>query len=602
MGSPVTRSSLTLARWREIAWLPIALSALAIAFPAGAPALLAAAVFLFLVAPALFKGRLGRPWMLSAAAAFFLFACGMTIFDQPAAPFDLFEDGQILAPADVYLHGGRPYLDTAPVHGWGADGGLDAFLFRLGGATLAMFRIRRAVMTALAVVALAAAAGALFDRMIWRGLAFLAAFGLCPFVSERQILAFAALFALLEGTRSSRRGWFAGAGALGACELFYSLDLGLVVLAGGLFGVVTSPFLASGLRRPGSGARDALAYFGGALAASLPFLGRLARTHSLGRFLRVSFVEIPRTVGDVWGLPAGSAEKILRDPDPRRVLLEILAAPSMPSFFLLLLLAGAAAALLLRAAVGRFDGVDRRAWISVAIAVAAVRGVLGRADAGHLALYGVFAGLPAAWLVYRASRAGNGRVVLTGAALVLLAPLRPLETFSLELRAVASAARDRDRRREDGVALPRTGRAMLPRGQAEEIEDLRRYFDARLRPDETFFDFGNEPGLYFLLNRRMPVRFASVAFYESTRDQDEVIARLERERPPLVLLASGTGRDSFDGVSNRARAPRVAAYLDSAYEACGEVRGRKIGRRKTAATGCPGSPGASGRIPSGPGA
>src|SRR5204863_320567 len=122
MGSPITRSSLTLARWREIAWLPIALSALAIAFPAGAPALLA----------------------------------------------------------------------------------------------------------------LAAAAGALFDRMIWRGLAILAAFGLCPFVSERQMLAFAALFALLEGTRSSRRGWFAGAGALGACELFYSLDLGLVVLAGGL--------------------------------------------------------------------------------------------------------------------------------------------------------------------------------------------------------------------------------------------------------------------------------------------------------------------------------------------------------------------------------
>ena len=85
-------------------------------------------------------------------------------------------------------------------------------------------------------------------------------------------------------------------------------------------------------------------------------------------------------------------------------LLEILAAPSMPSFFLLLLLAGAAAALLLRAAVGRFDGVDRRAWISVAIAVAAVRGVLGRADAGHLALYGVFAGLPARQFVKSADQ------------------------------------------------------------------------------------------------------------------------------------------------------------------------------------------------------
>src|SRR5439155_12741370 len=221
-----------------------------------------------------------------------------------------------------------------------------------------------------------------------------------------------------------------------------------------------------------------------------------------------------------------------------------------------LLLAGAAAALLLRAAVGRFDGVDRRAWISVAIAVAAVRGVLGRADAGHLALYGVFAGLPAAWLVYRASRTGNGRVVLTGAALVLLAPLRPLETFSLELRAVASAARDRDRRREDGVALPRTGRAMLPRGQAEEIEDLRRYFDARLRPDETFFDFGNEPGLYFLLNRRMPsLRERRVLRVDarSGRGHRPSRARASPARPPRERNRPGFVRRGFEP---RARPPR----------------------------------------------
>jgi hypothetical protein len=591
VGRSISSPALTLRRSGEIAWISIALSALAIAFPKTASVVLAAALFLFLVLPVLVPGRLGRPWMLSAAAALFLFVCGATLFYQPGASLDLFEDGQILAPADTYFHGGRPYVDTYPIHGWGADGGLDAFFFRTFGATLETFRIRRAAMTAFALLALAAAASALFEQRTWGGVTLLAALGLCPFPSERQMLAFATLFLLLVGARTGRSGWFAAAGALGACQLFYSLDLGLVVLAGGLFGVATRPFLVSGLRRSGSGPRDALAFLGGALAASLPFLGLLARTGSLGPFLHVSFREIPRTIGDVWGLPANSAEKVLRDPDPRRVFLEIVAGPSMPSLLLLLLLAAAVAVLLLRSALGKFDGADGRAWISVAIAGIAFRGVLGRADAGHLALYGVFAGLPAAWLLHRASRSVNGRVALTGAMLVLLAPLRPLDTLSLELRAVAGAARERERRAEEGLHLPRTGGATLPPAQAGEVTALRRYFDARLAPGETFFDFGNEPGLYFLLGRRMPVPFASVPSYESPARQDEVIARLEREQPPLAVLASGTGRDSFDGVSSRERAPRVAAYLDAAYEPCGEVRGRKIGRRKAnPETTCPRSP------------
>src|SRR2546427_11907936 len=121
----------------------------------------------------------------------------------------------------------------------------------------------------------------------------------------------------MSGARAGRRGCFGAAGAVGAGQPLYSRDLGLVVLAGGIFGVATRPFLASGLRRPGSGPRDAVAFLGGALAASLPFLGLLARTGSLRPFLHVSFREIPSTIGDVWGLPAGSAEKGLRNPDPR---------------------------------------------------------------------------------------------------------------------------------------------------------------------------------------------------------------------------------------------------------------------------------------------
>ena len=472
-------------------------------------------------------------------------------------------------------------------------------LFRIFGATLETFRARRAVMTAAAFAGLATAAGALFRPFAWKAVAFLAALCLCPFVSERQMLAFASLAFLLEGAWSDRRRDFFLAGALGACEVFYSLDLGLVLLAGGLAGAATRPFVASGFRRIGPGLRDAAAFAGGALVASLPFLAVLLRAGSLGAFLRASFLEIPGTIGDVWGLPAGSARDLLAQGDPRAMLLEIGRSASQSGLFLVVVVSAAAATALLRAAHGKFEGPDGAAWIAIAVAAVAIRGALGRADAGHFALYGVFAGLPAAWLLYRASHAPSARALLTAVALAfLLLRLRPIATLSQELGAIAAGTKTREAWRRSGVRVPRSGRATVSAEEAEDVRALSTYMDARLSPQETFFDFANEPGLYFLLARRMPVRFSCVPCYESPDHQEEVIARLEKERPPIAILAGGTGRDAFDGVSNRARAPRVAAYLDARYEPGEEVRGRRMARRRTAPGPIPiRTPSAAGRSP-----
>lgn len=574
--------------WSAIVWVSVLLCAGAAAFPKVAPVFLAAALFALLALPAIAPAALRRQGLLAPAAVLFLFACGLTVFHQPGGLLDLFEDGQILAAADTYGNGGRPYIDTYPIHGWGADGGLDAVLFRIFGATLETFRWRRAVMTAAAFAGLAAAAGALFQPFAWKGIAFLAALCVCPFVSERQMLAFASLFFLLLGARSERPRHFAVAGALGTCELFYSFDLGLVLLSGGFAGAFTRPLLASRFHRIGSGARDAIAFAAGAVVASLPFVLLLARTGALVSFLRVSFLEIPATIGDVWGLPAGSARALLAQPDPRAMLLEIGAGGSQSGSFLLIVVSAAAATALLRAAHGTFDRTDGAAWIAIAVAAAATRGVLGRADAGHLAFYGVFAGLPAAWLLFRASRASSARAFLTAAALaLLLLRLRPLATISQELQAIAAGAKNREAWRQTGVRVSRGGRATVSASEAGDFLALRKYLDARLAPRETFFDFANEPGLYFLLARRMPIRFSCVPSYESPAHQDEVVARLERERPPVAILSGESGRDAFDGVSNRTRAPRVAAYLDAAYEPMGEVRGRRMGRRRPAPPAIP---------------
>jgi hypothetical protein len=553
-------------RLERFAWIPITLSAAALFASDGATLLLTLAAALFLAAP-LFLPE-ARRWraLTGAALLFFLAACGWAIYYRPDAPIELFEDGQILTPAQTYASGGRPYLDTYPIHGWGADGGVDGFFFRLLGPSLRTFWWRRAAATALALSALGLASGVLFGGILWGAVGLVCALGFCPFLSERHLAIFVALALLLRAARQDRpRDWFLS-GILCAVTVFVTLDFGLVAVIAAIAASILLAVLDS--RRKGRGrATPVLALLSGIGAGGLPFLAILGRDGAASAFFRVSFLEIPKTITDTWGLPAGSASLFLRSGSPDRVFSALVSGGEMPSLFLLVILGGGTTLFLLRSARGILEPVDRAAGAALAVAGAACRGVLGRADAGHLALYGVFAGLPAAWILYRAARARRHPMLLSAAVLaLLLARLHLHRVVALEAGVVADAEGAR-------------GAARGARPQAAEISALRRYFDSALAPGQTFFDFGNEPALYFLLGRTPPTRYACVPFYEAEEKQREVVEALERLRPPLAILAGGGPRDAFDGVSNRERAPHVAAYLDAHYEPAGKIHGRIIGMR-----------------------
>jgi hypothetical protein len=162
----------------------------------------------------------------------------------------------------------------------------------------------------------------------------------------------------------------------------------------------------------------------------------------------------------------------------------------------------------------------------------------------------------------------------TAAAFFLL--LRPDLAVSRVLRSIEDA--EKIRRLDTVAATPFGGPAsvILERHQAKDLETLRQLMDEVVPAGKTFFDFGNEPGLYFLLNRRPPVRYSHVPSYETGEKQREVIAALERERPPMAILSSGSPTDVFDSVPNRERAPLVARYLDTHYRVVGKVGPRTV--------------------------
>ncbi len=250
----------------------------------------------------------------------------------------------------------------------------------------------------------------------------------------------------------------------------------------------------------------------------------------------------------------------------------------MPWLFHATVLAAAAGVLLFRSIRPGLSRTDHAALAATSFALLAMRGALGRADAGHLLMHGVFAALPAAWLLYCAAYATYARWLLApllAAALLIVA--RPFW--------IGAVIRDGLLRREPAPgcerALGESGR--MPCAQADELEALRAWIDREVPAGQTFFDYGNEPALYFLFDRRPPTRFSCGApCYEGEPRQREVINALERERPPVAILASGSWRDTFDEVSSRRRTPLVAEYLDRHYDPLGRIGTRTVARRRTA--------------------
>ena len=515
-----------------------------------------------------------RGWLLGIVLVV-IFAAAVRIVGPTRGAIELFEEGQILTPMQVYLSGGAPYIDTYPVHGWGTDGGVDALAAKFFGPTFEVMRSRRALWAALGVPALALACWALFRRPLWSLGAFGLALSLCPYPSERQMPSFAGLAALVWAARSGRRRAWVGAGVVSCAALFYSLEYGVFLVSAGVLTTVTLGLFE---RRWTVVAKTTPAFLAGVALAAVPFLWRLAEHDAVKPFLHASFRELPRTITDVWGLPAVSAVPIVRDGSVGILGRALLFREALPWALHAAVLSLAVTVLLWRSAVPGVSRTDRAAVGATWFAILAMRGALGRADYGHLVMHGVFIALPAAWLVFRAWRAPDWRWLLAPAlVLVLVVAARPGPAAALAWSGIRGSTVPSECLRPTAG-----GRAILPCWQAGELETLRASMDAALGPSETFFDFGNEPALYFFLERRPPVRFPCAPCYEGEAAQREVIAALERVKPPVAILASGSWRDAIDGVPTRERVPLIAEYLDRHYEPAGKVGPRTLARRRAA--------------------
>jgi hypothetical protein len=495
---------------------------------------------------------------------------------------DLFHRGESLGPAFDYLRGKVPYRDVFVLHGLLEDGQLDAWLFQLFGRNVDIALARPVVLGSFAVPALWYVGMAIFDSIPLAAVVMLLG-AVTTVDNERELWEILVLALLLAALRKGSKTLFVLSGIAAGVTLFFSFDIGLYSIGGGL--VVCGALASRRLARPrlaarvggGDAARPAgvdagapLLLLGGTALGAAPFVIYLAARGALKAFFDTSFRTIPKIIDAVWSLPFPDLTSTFRS---KNLNLHTLSDFFLNEQFRFILnpLVICIAILVLLWRRKRWEWIDAALFALTAFAILTQRSALGRADFPHQYFSAFLIGPMILILLVLFARVGRLWVAL----------LVPLLAFALWVPDIANTRLDDTTHYQGRVSH------VVRDAQAEEIKnriDAVRYWVWQdSKPNQPIFDFSNQPALYFFCERPNPTRFYQVPILSPPEFQRETILALEKAKPPVVIRRSPQEFDVFDGIDNAIRAQAVAAYLDDFYSFAHTTRGVEVWVRKSPA-------------------
>ncbi len=555
-------------------------------------------VVLALLLVALIAMRIRRPpdestaWKLAAwlLVPALLYCLSYASTAQLSQWIDLFHRGESIGPASDYLRGKVPYRDVFVLHGMLEDGQLDAWLMQLFGRSVEVSVEQSVVLGGFLALSLWYLGIVLFES-IPLAMLVVAMGAWTTAENNRTFFQVAAVAFFWHGLKRNRRGSLLAAGVLSAIALFFSYEIGLYSIAGGLAAIALLAVTARRADAPRLPLRSALLFFIlGMALGSAPFLIYLGMHGAAGDFFQTSFVTIPRIIDAVWSLPFPDLVSTFRSDLNLHTLADFILYEKFHLIISPLVIVVAAAYCIQRWIRRRADRTDQALLVLTVFAAVAQRTAFGRAEFRHqyfaAFLLGPMLALLAVILARRLRQiwsAGNpdARAFIVA---VIVAAIPGIALLFWVPDLVNSRVDD---------FRGYQGRVLRPfrDGAAEAVNDRIRavvaHVQALTKQNDPIFDFSNQPAFYFFADRPNPTRFYQVPILSPPAFQAETIRALERASPKVVLRRSPEGFDVFDGVPNNVRAQAVAAYLDDCYEFYRNARGVEIWRRKPAATAAP---------------
>ncbi|HUP58993.1 MAG TPA: hypothetical protein VNA69_01090 [Thermoanaerobaculia bacterium] len=481
------------------------------------------------------EGRVRGSWILAAI----VFLLMLFLHDHPYAHMDPFHEGEHLTAGWLMKTGERPYGDFFIFHGLASDAALDALVLGdppspkrprrlqtfLDAATIALLVPIAAELTATSAGLVAA---------VFASLCATAAFWIPVFPYYRLAPVLLAVLGMLRYARSGRASPLFLAFAASTLGVLWSLDTGLYALAGTALTVLV-------VQKP----RMRVLVLA-AIALLLPLLVLLAVRADIAQFFIDSFVIMPKAIDAVWALPAPApfTSNGVRYFVPPIVYGLLLA---------LALLAWRRGEKLLAAQIG----------IVAIFSILLFRTAAGRVSWSHTRFAVPLLGI-AFVAFFLEPLVRRRRWVI--AALVAL----PLVVYLEVIPNVAAGAKLfagwRARQRHEGLVpypvAPAKGIYTSPEN-AIELAALNGRVES-LGPG-PILDFSNERALYYLLQRKPPVRCMEISMLSVPRLLSEAMAQLEATPPVCVILGGYPSISTFDGVTNAQRVPELARWIDANY-------------------------------------
>lgn len=276
------------------------------------------------------------------------------------------------------------------------------------------------------------------------------------------------------------------------------------------------------------------------IAAALPLIVLLALGADVRRFFVDSYVIIPSAIDAVWSLPA---------PKP---FTEAGLHYYLPPVFYGFLLAVA------------WKRRDVKLAIVAIVSLVLFRSAGGRVSWSHTRFAVPLLGIAFVAYVIEPLKNRIAIAVLAAAAVFYFEVPQ-----NLAAGAKLAAEWPARQRHEGMVRHPLAPGIYTTAENATTLATLKGYIDTL--PPGTIFDFTNERALYFMLRRKPPARCFDVPMLSAPPLLAETIQSLDKEPPVAVILGGEPVLSTFDGVSNRDRVPRLAAWIDARYPTRTEI-------------------------------
>lgn len=491
---------------------------------------------------------------------------------------DLFHRGEAIGPASDYLRGKVPYRGVFALHGMLEDGLLDAWLMQLFGRGLDIAVMRSVVIGSFLAVSLWYLGMVLFES-IPLALLVVAMGAWTTAENNRTFFQVAAVAFFWHALKRGNRFSMIMAGAFSGMALFFSYEIGVYSIAGGVLCLLL-------LR-----ARELPRYLLGIALGAAPFLIYLATRGALGDFFVTSFITIPRIIDAVWSLPFPDLVAPFRNALSLHTLSDFVLYEKFHLILSPLVIAIAAVYCLQRWIRGRLDTLDRALIVLVVFAAITQRTAFGRAEFRHQYFAAFLLGPMLVLLAVLLAR--KLREMWSGGDDGVRAFVAMLVTLGAMATAVLFWIPDLvDARINDFVRYQARAQRLFHEPNADAVEDRINAVTSEVRAlvpkwRDPIFDFSNQPAFYFFCDRPNPTRFYQVPILSPRVFQSETILALERAKPKVVIRRSPEGYDTFDGVPNPVRAQAVAAYLDDCYEFNKSIRGVELWRRRANAAPAP---------------